>query len=415
MRKAGLLASLYTTQTLGLAFVTTSVPVILRQAGAGLDMISLVFVLGLCWSFKFLWAPLIDRYGSRRLGHYRGWLVVLQLFMILSTVGASFFSFDGNLPVLAVLLVLITFFSATQDIAADGLSVTILEPGERALGCGIQSAGNMLGFLVGGGVILLVYHRLGWQGSLLALAAGMTLPLWSVVRYREPRRPERGPGGRAGFSALIRFFKRPGILRWVSILLAFRINGQIAYWLLNMFLVDLGWGIERIGFVFNIVGLMLGMAGSALGGTLVNYCGRKASMLGTMFLGLLGTGGFLMLLQGTGEASSLAVYALLVLIMVGYGLSTTVIFTVIMDKCDPASASTDFTLQWSLSGLSSMAVGGLALYLAEYVGYAGVLVASVGTAVFTLVLIWSYDGFGTGYETTFPPPPAAAPIKQKTA
>ena len=394
-QKAGLLAGLYTTQTLGLAFVTTSVPVILRKAGAGLDTISLIFVLGLCWSFKFLWAPVIDRYGSRRHGHYRGWLVTLQLLMILSTVTASFFPFGGHSPVMFLLLVLITFFSATQDIAADGLSVTILRPEERAMGCSVQSAGNMLGFLIGGGVVLMVYQWLGWQGSLLTLAAGMALPLWGVLRYREPRRPAADTGGRAGFGALVNFFKRPGIRHWVAILLTFRINGQITYWLMSTYLVDLGWSIERIGFVLNIVGLALGMAGSALGGTLLSLCGRKASMLVTMSLSVLGAGGFLVLLQGGGGTVPLAMYALLVVVMVAYGLNTTVVFTVIMDKCDPVSASTDFTLQWSLSGLASMAVGGIAMALAEYVGYAAVISCSIGIGVLTLVLIRLYDGFET--------------------
>ena len=392
--KAGLLAGLYTTQTLGLAFVTTAVPVILRQAGAGLGTISLIFALGLSWSFKFLWAPLIDRYGSKKHGHYRSWIVALQVLMILSTVGAAFFSIDDHLPILSVLFVLITFFSATQDIAADGLSVNILKPEERALGCGIQSAGNMLGFLIGGGVVMLVYQWLGWKGSLLALAAGMALPFFGILRYRESPSTSGRSEDRANLASLIRFFKKPGILRWVAILLIFRVNGQVTYWLFNTFLVDLGWSIERIGFILNVVGLVLAMAGSALGGSLVNYCGRKTSMLATMFLSALGTGGFIILLQGWGWGS-IAVYGGLVLCMVGYGLSTTVVFTVIMDKCDPASASTDFTLQWSLSGLTAMAAGGLALNLAEFVGYAGVLFGSLGVAVFTMVLIWSYDGFET--------------------
>jgi MFS family permease len=391
--KAGLLAGLYTTQTLGLAFVTTAVPVILRQAGAGLDVISLVFVLGICWSFKFLWAPLIDRYGSRRLGHYRGWIVLLQLLMILATVSAAFFPPGTHLPALAVLLVLISFFSATQDIAADGLSVTILRPEERALGCSIQSAGNMLGFLIGGGVVLLVYQWLGWRVCLFALAVGMALPLWGISRYHEPQSSAVAKGGKCDFSVLLRFFKRPGILHWIAIVLVFRINGQISYWLLSTYLVDLGWSLERIGFVLNIVGLLLGMGGSIFGGVLVERCGRRTAMLATQFMGLLGTVGFIVLLQGAAESISLAVYAVLVLSMIGFGLSFTVVFTVIMDKCDPASAATDFTLQWSLGGLSSMAVAGVSMALAEYVGYTWVLCASVVIAIGALALIWAYDGF----------------------
>jgi hypothetical protein len=64
-----------------------------------------------------------------------------------------------------------------------------------------------------------------------------------------------------------------------------------------------------------------------------------------------------------------------------------------MDKCDPASASSDFTLQWSLSGLSAMAVAGVAMASAEYVGYAAVIAGSMGIGVLALALVRLYDGF----------------------
>ena len=101
-QKAVLLGGLYTSQTLGLAFVITALPAILRQSGVGLDKIGWISVLGFCWAIKFLWAPLIDRYGSKKYGHYRSWILVLQMLMIIVTIGASFFSITGQLAVLSL-------------------------------------------------------------------------------------------------------------------------------------------------------------------------------------------------------------------------------------------------------------------------------------------------------------------------
>ena len=390
-QKAVLLGGLYTSQTLGLAFVITAVPVILRQSGVGLDKISWIFVLGFCWSIKFLWAPLIDRYGSKKYGHYRSWIFVLQMLIIIVTIGASFFSVNGQLPVLSLLFVLLAIFSATQDIAADGLAVTILEPEERGIGSSIQSAGNMIGFMIGGGVVLIAYQWLGWRGCLLVLAGGMALPLISILHYKEKPAPANTHINKVDYKTLIRFFGRPRIWRWIPVLLIFRISNMITYWLLSPLLVDLGWSLDRIGISINIVGTLFGVAGAALGGAIVSRWGRKTTMLATMLFALLGTIGLYGLARGI--EGSVIIYVVIGLIMSAYGVSSTVMYTVIMDKCDPVSAATDFTLQWSITGISAMAAGGLAMRLAESMGYAGVLIISIGVAILSIALIWFYDDF----------------------
>ena len=89
-----LLSGLYTTQFLSLAFVVTAVPAILRQNGASLDEIAWIYLLGLMWAIKFLWAPVVDRYGcccGMFRGHYRSWLIVMQSLLVVTTVAASLF------------------------------------------------------------------------------------------------------------------------------------------------------------------------------------------------------------------------------------------------------------------------------------------------------------------------------------
>lgn len=396
-QKGVLLGGLYISQTLGLAFVTTSVPVIMRQAGAGLDKISLIFVLGLLWSIKFMWAPLIDRYGSMRLGHYRGWILTFQIMLIAATVCASGFSIQTQINVLSVLFTVMAFCAATQDIATDGLAVTLLKPEERAIGSSVQSAGNMIGFMLGGGLVLIAYHWLNWQGSLLLLALCMTIPLISVLRFKEQAIQPKTSQPKFGFKALINFFKRPNIWRWIPILLLFRINFQVTYWLLNPFLVDHGWSIGQIGIALNIIGLLFGVLGAVLGGSIIIHRGRKTTMLIAMVFGILATLGFIGLILGWGSSMKVSVYLVIGLVMVTYGLSSTVIYTVIMDKCNPSNPATDFTLQWSLTGISAMIFGGLAMALAEFIGYAGVLSISIISAVFVMILISLYNEFDVNY------------------
>lgn len=369
-------------------------------------------MLGFCWSIKFLWAPLIDGYGSKKYGHYRSWILVLQILMIIVTIGSSFFSINGQLSVLSLLFVLLAFFSATQDIAADGLAVTILKPEERGTGSSIQSAGNMIGFMIGGGVVLIAYQWLGWRGCLLVLAGGMALPLISILYYREKVAPANTRINKVDYKTLIRFFGRPRIWRWIPVLLIFRISNMITYWLLSQLLVDRGWSLDRIGISINIVGTLFGVAGAALGGSIVSRWGRKTTMLASMLFVILGTIGLYGLARGID--GSVIVYVVIGLIMSAYSVSSTVMYTVIMDKCDPVSAATDFTLQWSITGISAMAAGGLAMALAESMGYAGVLIISIGIAILTMALIWFYDDFEPAQFSAFINPEQSYSVKNSS-
>ncbi len=264
-QKAVLLGGLYTSQLLGISFVITALPAILRDSGVGLGKIGLIYGLGLFWSINFLWAPLVDRFGSQKHGHYRSWILIMQMLLILVMISASFFTVPDQLSILMLFFAFIAAFSATQDIAADALAVTILKPEERGLGNSIQAAGNLIGSMIGGGLVLITYQWLGWQGSMLILAAGIALPLITILAYRERQAPADSRKEKIDYSVLIRFFYRPRIWCWIPVLLAFRTSNMINYGLLSPLLVDLGWSLGRIGFAINIVGPVFGIAGAGLG------------------------------------------------------------------------------------------------------------------------------------------------------
>lgn len=397
-QKALLLGGLYVSQMLGLGFIITALPAILRQSGVGLDKIGWIFALGFCWSLKFLWAPLIDRYGSKKHGHYRSWIIVLQVLMIGVTLLSSFFSLTNQLPALSVLFVALALLCATQDIAVDGLAVTILNAEERGVGNSIQTAGNLIGLMIGGGAVLVAYRWLGWQPCLWILAAGMTLPLLSIVFFQEKTAPADKRGQKVGYVDLYRFFRRSRVWHWIALLLVFRISNMIIYGLLNPLLVDLGWSLDRIGIAINIIGALFGIVGAVLGGVLIRRWGRKNAMLITMLFALFATVGLYVPARGVDNVAM--IYVVIGLIMATYGCGSAVMYTVIMDKCDPASAATDFTLQMSISGLSAFAAIGIAMKFAESAGYGAVLYICTGFALAAMILIWRYNDFDTAPKRT---------------
>ncbi|MEM7331128.1 MAG: MFS transporter [Chloroflexota bacterium] len=389
--KMVLLGGLYITQFLGVAFISTAVPAILRESGIGLDVIGALYLFGLIWPLKFLWAPLIDRYGSKRLGHYRGWLILLQSLIFVSLVAASFFDVAINFTVLAVLFGLISLFSATQDIAADALGVTMLTPDERGFGNSIQTASGFIGSILGGGVVLIAYERLGWQASLLILAASTAIPLLNILRFKENKYFIKQEAESVSYADIINFFRRPGMGRWVVIIMTYPLGLAAANALYNPMLVDLGWSLDRIGIVINVVGAVSAIIGAAIVGLLIHRLDRKLIML--VASGLTGVAALTMFSPATGTNNPTTIYVSIFLLMFAFGASNTIITTMMMDKSKPEAAGTDYTLQYALTSALTFVLAGGVLALAEIFSYAGVLYISLGFTVLSLLLVWSYNDF----------------------
>ena len=129
-----LITALYFTQYLGVGFLTIGLVAILRDGGTSLATLGMLQTIGLIWPLKFLWAPLVDRFGRRRVGHYRSWLIPLQLGLVITLLALTPFATPADHlgPVFAI-CALFVLFSATQDIAADALAVRLLTDSGRGL------------------------------------------------------------------------------------------------------------------------------------------------------------------------------------------------------------------------------------------------------------------------------------------
>jgi hypothetical protein len=198
-----LLAALYGSQFLALGFFYYVLVAVLRRHGAALHLIGLLQVLAVFQVLRFLWAPLVDRYGCARLGHYRGWLLLLHLLMVVAVLASGPLDIVADLPLVLTAVGAVAFLSATQDVAADATAVRLLAPAERGVGNGIQMAGSYGGFVIGGNAFLILYDRFGWTVTVVVLAVLTAVPLPLLLRYREPAgpRPRAGrpprPAGRA--------------------------------------------------------------------------------------------------------------------------------------------------------------------------------------------------------------------------
>lgn len=387
-----LLWALYTTQFIGASFLSTGLTGILRDGGADLTTLGLLQLLGLVWPLKFLWAPVVDRWSPKAAaGHYRAWLLILQSLMMVSLLGLSLVSDPvadlGSVVILAGVFVL---FSATQDIAADALSVRGLQRSEHDTGAGIQVAASYLGTLAGGGFALLVYDLWGWRAAVLVLVFLTGLAMIPVTRHVEPTRVIKA-SARVRLSEILGVFAQPGARVWGLIAVPLIVLGSGAVWsLVTPALVDAGWSLTRIGLVTSVVASVPALAAALAGARMCTRWGRTISMIVGACIQLAGSlvlmpvvtpgldvGGSLELMLGVVGSSC---------VLVGYTVMNTGIYAVNLGLAREQNPGGDFTVLTSI-GMFGGTVGAWAgLTVAAHSNYgvaltAGLLCAGAGIAV----------------------------------
>ena len=394
-QKLTLVATLYVSQAIPLGFFLTALPVILRQGGLPHETVGLFAMVAMPWILKWAWAPLVDRFGTgSRFGHYRSWILVLQTLSVAAVLGMSWVVPSAQLAALATVAAVFMLVSATQDVATDGLSVRILDSDERGPGNGWQVGGYYLGQVLGGGVMLVVFSRFGWMTAMLAMAAFLALPLVPMARFREASSGPTASREKAvrqkvihqivGFRDLGRFLRRTGG-RWIAILLVFRVGETVSLFVYHQQLVDLGLGLDEIGFVVGVVESLAAFSGALLGGRLLLRLGRRRSLMAFASFQAVAIGALLI------PAFGLTIRSVLLVAAAGVaftgGMATAALYTAMMDAASHRTAGTDFTLQQSLAAVGPMVATGLSGFVVALGGYGMLYAGAAGLALAAVALV----------------------------
>ena len=177
-KNLALLTFLYFIQGLPYGFQAKFLPILLRSEGISLTSVGLFKFLLAPWLCKALWAPLIDRYKTKRI-----WLLYSVFGLVITCLFAILIS-PKQLVLLSIVLFSLNFWAATQDIAVDGIAVNLLERDELGQGNTVQVVGYKVGSIFGGGVLVLFLDSLGWAG-LFAFLALLYFEAW-MFAYVSP-------------------------------------------------------------------------------------------------------------------------------------------------------------------------------------------------------------------------------------
>jgi PAT family beta-lactamase induction signal transducer AmpG len=384
--KITLLIALYTAQGLPFGFFTLALPVLLREAGYSLKQISALSLVALPWVLKFLWASALDHTGTRR-----GWLLGFQL---ASVLGALLLTRtdpgDGLIPLIAAAFAF-NLLAASQDVITDGLAVRMLDTRERGLANAIQVGAYRFGMILGGGLLLTVFARTGWQITFLCMAGLLALTVMPTLALQEPPRAPDSPRHSAGQLAIgwIQRLLQPGILRFALIIFLYRFGDQMVATLLSPFLIDQGMDKEAIALMKGTVGSATSLFGAVVGGWLAFSAGRRTAVLASGLAQAASYTLYIVAALGLGGVPLLWVATILEGVI--GTMATVALFTLMMDASDPEHAGTDYTLFASLVVLIGPIGNFTGATVADAFGYAptftaGSILALLGTLLVVRML-----------------------------
>jgi PAT family beta-lactamase induction signal transducer AmpG len=382
-----------------LGFVMNTLQVFLRGAGVSLKTIGLLQIVSVPWAFKFLWAPLVDRFSVPWLGRRRGWIAAMQLALAAALGGLAAYVARHLVPGpsghevltagaatgVAVLALGIALLSATQDIALDAYTVEVLEADEVGPASGLRIMWYRIGMLAAGALAIFASEWVPWPwvfGSLGAVFAGLVL---LTLAAPEPRVVAVAP--RTFQEAVVEpfrnFFQRRRAVEVALFLVFYKFGDNLGGSMVNPFLKDLCFSNAEIGLMVKTIGTAATIAGAGAGAALMTRLGIGRAL---WVFGFAQAGGNLLyalaaathpgatdvLLCGDASVSALTRAATYVAVAGEYasqGMATSALLAYITRLCDRRYSATQYALLSSLFGLGRTLSGPPSGWMAERLGY----------------------------------------------
>jgi PAT family beta-lactamase induction signal transducer AmpG len=340
--------------------------------GVDLATIGIFTLVGIPYTWKFLWSPFMDRFVPPFLGRRRGWLVVTQLALAALIASMAFASPKADLAWLALLAVLVTFASASQDIVFDAYRTDIAAPEQRGLAAAFTVVGYRVAMLTSGAAALVLVAgsgfipALGWQNTYLVMAGLMGLGAVATLLGPEPAVSAPPPRTleEAVWLPLKEFFGRPGAWVLLALIVLYKLGDAFAGSLTTAFLLrGAGFPLDDVGYVNKGMGLAATIFGALFGGTLMVRLGLYRALLVFGVLQAISNLGF-MVLALAGKSYPLMVFAVGFENLTG-GMGTAAFVALLMALCDRRFTATQYALLSALASFGRVYVGPAAGYATD--------------------------------------------------
>jgi PAT family beta-lactamase induction signal transducer AmpG len=389
----------------------------LREAGVALTTIGFVSWIGITYSTKFVWSPVVDRmplpFVTRWLGRRRSWMLLAQVGIVSGLFAMGQYDPKIDLWWIAAFAVLVAFSSATQDIALDAFRIEATDESLQGATAATYQLGYRIAILAAGAGALYIAEFTSWKVAYVVMAALGLVGVVTTLLISEPeKRIAAGTVEREGKIAA--FAQRHGGLppavldallwiygaivcpfvdffvrfRWMAVVMLafiglFRLSDIAMGVMANPFYVDMGFTKEQVANISKIYGVIMSMAGAVLGGVLVFRVGA-ARLLAPSVVLIAGSNLAFAWLAHVGQPSVLLLTTAISIDNLAGGIAGTVFIAFLSGLTNTAYTATQYALFSSIMTLPGKVIG----------GFSGMIVDTIQAARY------SSRAFG-GYETFF--------------
>jgi PAT family beta-lactamase induction signal transducer AmpG len=347
------------------------VPAWLRRSHIDLTSIGIVGLAQIPYAWKFLWAPLCDRFSIKFLGRRRTWILSSQILLILSMAGIGWLSPAYTMSAIIGATFIIAVFAATQDIAIDAYRRELLPDAELGLGNSFFVNAYRVAGLIPGGLSLIIADSVSWPLVFLITATFMVPGILCSVLITEPTLNTNPPRTlrEAILEPFHEFFTRTDFrfaLLILAFLLLYKFGDSLATAQLTSFYIDMGFTNTQIGTAAKLIGFWSMIAGAFLGGLIMVKIGINRALWLFGSLQLFSILGFALL-----SMVEMNVYYLGLAVgfeYLGVGLGTTAFVAFIATQTNKKFSATQFALFSSIFALPRSVTGLIAGFIVEKMG-----------------------------------------------
>ena len=357
-------------------------------AGVDLRAIGIFSLVGLPYTLKFLWSPLMDRYVPPLFGRRRGWIILTQIGIMLGIVLMSFGSPNEDLLFFGMVALWLPSCPISGHRGALPLLYSVME---RGLGEAVFVAGYRIAMLVGGALALILSDQIGWRNTYIIMAGLMIIGIVAAFFGNESDNNIAPPKSLqdAVWGPLHNFFSRKGAIVMLILIVLYKLCDAYAGTMTTPFLIrGVGFTATDVGTINKGLGLISVIFGAMAGGTLMVRLGLFRSLLIFGILQALSNLSF-MALALAGKSYGMLIFAVAFENFSG-GMGTASFISLLMALCNQRYSATQYALLSSLSALGRTFLAPTSGYLVESVGWAAFFIITAVSAVPGLWLLWMY-------------------------
>lgn len=348
------------------------VPGWLRVEGVGLAEIGFFALVGIPYTWKFLWSPFMDRFTLPFLGRRRGWMLLSQLALLISIGAMGFVRPDLSIWTIAYLSAAVAFFSASQDIVLDAYRRELLPDIELGIGNAIHVQAYRLSGLVPGSLALILADFLPWHTVFLVVASfmgvGLILTLVIQEAITDPQTPKTMRD--AIVEPFREFVQRKGF-KAAALMLAFlflyKLGDNLATALQTPFYIDTGFTLTQIGTIAKAASLFSVIVGGLAGGIILIKLDINRALWIFGFVQIFSILGFALL--SVVGANPWVLGITVSLEYLGVGLGAAAITAYMAKNTNPAFAATQFALFTALVAVPRTLANAVTGVIVEQMGW----------------------------------------------